>query len=144
MLVPRRFQSRDIRHRYHFLQRPISLPYRYSAVLRVNLNITRILTSLPKYAASAIPQNSPTSTTPVKALIRLKSYGSTQAYAAAGLTSAGCRIISEGKGASMMKFALSLTTGPAFILPIRSDRPGDPSCKCSGDPISARLMSTLV
>ena len=43
----------------------------------------------------------------------------------------------------MMKLALSLTTGPAFILPIRNDNPGLPEGRTSGDPIWARLVRTL-
>lgn len=81
---------------------------------------------MPKYAALASPQKSPTSTTPVKSLILVNSYhhnlsaGRTANRAKLErLTSAGLSIISLGNGASTMKFPLSLTTGPAFALPIR-------------------------
>ena len=35
-------------------------------------------------------------------------------------------MISGGKGASMMKLPLSVTTGPAFALAIRSEALGEP------------------
>jgi hypothetical protein len=43
----------------------------------------------------------------------------------------------------MMKFPLSETTGPAFILPILNLRPGSPSSILYGDPRSAKLSRTL-
>jgi hypothetical protein len=43
----------------------------------------------------------------------------------------------------MMKFPLSETTGPAFILPILNLRPGSPSSMLYGDPRSAKLSRTL-
>jgi len=43
----------------------------------------------------------------------------------------------------MMKFPLSETTGPAFILPILNLRPGSPSSILYGDPRSAKLSNTL-
>jgi hypothetical protein len=48
-----------------------------------------------------------------------------------------------GNGASMMKFPLSLTTGPAFILPIRRASPGLPLDRVAGEPILDRLVRTL-
>ena len=75
-------------------------------------------TWFPKYAAFAIWQKRPTSTTPVNILIcdiiwmlienlwirsRLKKL----------LTTYGLIIFSRSKGASMIKFPLSVTTGPA-------------------------------
>ncbi len=42
-----------------------------------------------------------------------------------------------------MRHPLSLTTGPAFILPILKVKPGLPEGMNCVDPISCRLVSTL-
>jgi hypothetical protein len=79
----------------------------------------------------------------VNILILRNSYTMSYAHVDLGLTSLGSFIMVSGNGASIMKFPLSETTGPAFILPIRSLRPGSPSPMLYGDPRSARLRSTL-
>jgi len=55
--------------------RSVSVPYHPEEMhISSGSPVVRGLTSLPKYAAFAIPQNSPTSTTPVSILIRCNSY----------------------------------------------------------------------
>ena len=71
------------------------------------------LTAFPKYAACAIPQKRPTSTTPVSILMRVNN-------------ASGFFNCSSGKGASMTKLPLSVTTGPAFTFAIRNEALGEP------------------